>query len=285
MRFQSAARRFLSLALLTLACAASAQAAWPSKPVHLIVPFPPGSSPDLIARVLGEKLSPVLAQPVIVDNRPGAGGNIGTALVAKATPDGYTLGLSIAGPLAVNTVLYKRLGYDPFRDLAPVTLIGESPNLLLVDPNLRIDAVKDLVALAKSQPGKFNYGSVGNGSASHLTMELFKETAGIDILHIPYAGAPQVATALMNGQIAAGLVVPAVAMPLVRAGRLKALAVTSASRSALLPDYPSFGEAGYPEVVATAWNAMVAPAGTPAEIIARLIRRRRKRRRPLPWPS
>jgi tripartite-type tricarboxylate transporter receptor subunit TctC len=265
----------LAIGLLSAAGAAAQPAAaadWPSRPIHIIVPFPAGSSPDLVARILAEKLAPALGQPVVVENRPGAGGNLGTGMVARAAPDGYTFGLSIPGPLAVNAVLYKKLDYDPFKDLAPVSLVGASPNLLVVDPKLNVESVKDFVALAKSQPGKLNYGSVGNGSASHLTMELFKEAAGLDIVHVPYPGSPQVTTAILSGQIAAGFVVPATAMPLVQAGRLKALAVTTSVRSVVLPEYPTLAEAGYPEVVSTAWNAVVAPAKTPRPIIERLSR-------------
>jgi tripartite-type tricarboxylate transporter receptor subunit TctC len=258
------------------AAAASAQTSgaknWPERPLHMIVPFPAGSSPDLIARILAEKLAPALGQPVVVENRPGAGGNLGTALVAKAAPDGYTIGFSIPGPLAVNTVLYKKMEYDPFKDLAPVCLVAASPNLLVVDPKLGISSVKELVALAKSQPGKLNYGSVGNGSASHLTMELFKEAAGMDIVHVPYPGSPQVNAAILSGQVAAGFVVPATAMPLVESGRLKAIAVTTSVRSAVLPEYPTLVESGYPEVVSTAWQGVVAPAKTPKAIVERLGR-------------
>ncbi len=278
--------RILLLAImLALAAGASAQSAaggsaqsatdaknWPSRAIHMIVPFPAGSSPDLIARVLSEKLAPALGQPVVVENRPGAGGNLGTALIARATPDGYTIGLSIPGPLAVNTVLYRKMEYDPFKDLAPVSLVGASPNVLVVDPKLNVDSVREFVALAKSQPGKLNYGSVGNGSASHLTMELFKEAAGIDLVHVPYPGSPQVNTAILTGQIAAGFVVPATAMPLVQAGRLKALAATTSVRSIVLPEYPTLAEGGYPEVVSTAWQGIVAPARTPRPIVERLSR-------------
>jgi len=267
------------LIALTLAFAASASAqpasdakGWPSRAIHMIVPFPAGSSPDLIARVLSEKLAPAFGQPVVVENRPGAGGNLGTALVARAAPDGYTIGLSIPGPLAVNTVLYKKMEYDPFKDLAPVSLVGASPNVLVVDPRLKVDSVREFVALAKSQPGKLNYGSVGSGSASHLTMELFKEAAAIDLVHVPYPGSPQVNAAILSGQIAAGFVVPATAMPLVQAGRLKALAATTSVRSIVLPEYPTLAEAGYPEVVSTAWQGIVAPAKTPRPIVERLSR-------------
>jgi tripartite-type tricarboxylate transporter receptor subunit TctC len=271
--------RILLLAVtLVLTAGASAQPAatgagsWPSRAIHMIVPFPAGSSPDLIARVLSEKLAPALGAPVVVENRPGAGGNLGTALIARAAPDGYTIGLSIPGPLAVNTVLYKKMEYDPFKDLAPVSLVGASPNVLVVDPKLNVNSVREFVVLAKSQPGKLSYGSVGNGSASHLTMELFKEAAGIDLVHVPYPGSPQVNAAILGGQIAAGFVVPATAMPLVQAGRLKALATTTSVRSIVLPEYPTLAEGGYPEVVSTAWQGIVAPAKTPRPIVERLSR-------------
>src|SRR5262245_30790388 len=201
-------RKILFALALSWAVLAQAAEDWPSRPVHMIVPFPAGSSPDLIARILAEKLAPALGQPIVVENRPGAGGNLGTGLVAKAAPDGYTLGFSIPGPLAVNSVLYKKMEYDPFKDLAPVCLVAASPNVLVVDPKLNVNSVRELVALAKSQPGKLNYGSVGNGSASHLTMELFKEAAGVDLVPVPYPGSPQVNPAILSGQIAPGFVVP-----------------------------------------------------------------------------
>jgi len=245
---------------------------WPAKPVHIIVPFPPGSSPDLVARMLTEKLAQALGQPVIVDNKPGAGGNIGTGLVAKAEPDGYTLGLSIPGPLAVNTVLYKKMEYDPFTELAPITLVALSPNVLIVNPGLGVNSVKEFIDYAKARPGKLNYGSVGNGSASHLTMELLKMQAGLDIVHVPYPGSPQVNTAILANQIQAGFVVPGTAMPLVQSGRVKALAVTSSAKSPVLPDLPTVAESGFPGFESGTWLGMVAPARTPKPIVERLSR-------------
>jgi tripartite-type tricarboxylate transporter receptor subunit TctC len=245
---------------------------WPSRTVRMIVPFPAGSSPDLVARVLTEPLAQRLGQPVIVENRPGAGGNLGTGLIARAAPDGYTIGLSIPGPLAVNKVLYKKMEYDPIRDLAPISLVAASPNVLVVDPKLNVNSVKELVQLVKANPGKFNYGSVGNGSASHLTMELLKEQAGLDLVHVPYPGSPQVNAAIVSGQVSVGFVVPATAMPLVQSGRLKALASSSSVRSTVLPELPTLVESGYREVVSTAWNAIVAPARTPKPIVDRLSR-------------
>lgn len=263
------------LIALSMALASSVGVAaetWPAKPVRIIVPFPPGSSPDLIARMLADKLAQALGQPVIVENKPGAGGNLGTGLVAKAEPDGYTLGLSIPGPLAVNTVLYKKMEYDPFKELAPITLVALSPNVLVVDPKLGVNTVKEFIDYVKARPGKLNYGSVGNGSASHLTMELLKMRSGMDIVHVPYPGSPQVNTAIVSGQIQAGFVVPATAMALVQAGRLKALAVTSSVRSVVVPELPTVAEAGFPGFESSAWIGMVAPAKTPKPIIDRLSR-------------
>jgi len=261
----------IAISLALAAGIALAADPWPAKPVHLIVPFPPGSSPDLIARMLTEKLAQALGQPVIVENKPGAGGNLGTGLVAKAEPDGYTIGLSIPGPLAVNTVLYRKMEYDPFTDLAPVTLVAVSPNVLIVNPGLGVNSVKEFIAYAKERPGKLNYGSVGNGSASHLTMELLKMQAGVDIVHVPYPGSPQVNTAILANQIQAGFVVPGTAMPLVQSGRVKALAVTSSTRSPVLPDLPTIADA-YPGFESSAWLGMVAPARTPQPVVDRLSR-------------
>jgi tripartite-type tricarboxylate transporter receptor subunit TctC len=266
-------KKLLTALLLCLACGAAAAAdAWPTKPVHVIVPFPPGSSPDLIARMLTDKLAQALGQPVIVENKPGAGGNIGTGLVAKAESDGYILGLSIPGPLAVNTVLFKKMEYDPFTELAPITLVALSPNVLIVNPSLGVNSVQEFIAYARARPGQLNYGSVGNGSASHLTMELLKMQAGVDIVHVPYPGSPQVNTAILANQIQAGFVVPGTAMPLVQSGRVKALAVTSSTKSPVLPDLPTIAEAGYPGFESGAWIGMVAPAKTPGPVIDRLNR-------------
>jgi tripartite-type tricarboxylate transporter receptor subunit TctC len=263
-------RSILAAALLALSLPAFTQEAWPAKPIRMIVPFPPGSSPDLIARMVNERLGQALGQPVVVENRPGASGMVGTGAVAKAAPDGYTMGLSIPGPLAVNTVLMQKMEYDPFRDLAPVTIVAASPNVLVVDPKLGVNDLKGFVALAKSQPGKLNYGSVGNGSASHLTMELLKQLTGIDLVHVPYPGSPQVNTAILNGQIAGGFVVPATAMPLIQGGRLKALGATTTSRSVVLPDMPTVAEQGFPGFRSTAWIAAIVPAKTPDRIVRRL---------------
>ena len=201
-------RTIVAVLGFALCGATAAQGTWPAKPIHMIVPFPPGSSPDLVARMINDRLGAALGQPVVIENKPGAGGMVGTGQVAKAAPDGYTFGVSIPGPLAVNTVLMKNMEYDPFRELAPVTVVAASPNVLVVDAKLGANTLREFIALAKSQPGKLNFGSVGNGSASHLTMELLKQRAGIDLVHVPYPGSPQVNTAILNGQIAGGFVVP-----------------------------------------------------------------------------
>jgi tripartite-type tricarboxylate transporter receptor subunit TctC len=193
-------------------------------------------------------------------------------LIAKAEADGYTIGISIPGPLAVNTVLYKKMEYDPFTELAPITLVALSPNVLVVNPSLGVNSVKEFIAYAKERPGQLNYGSVGNGSASHLTMELLKMQAGVDIVHVPYPGSPQVNTAILANQIQAGFVVPGTAMPMVQSGRVKALAVTSGAKSPVLPDLPTIAESGYPGFESGAWLGMVAPAKTPKAIIERLNR-------------
>jgi tripartite-type tricarboxylate transporter receptor subunit TctC len=252
-----------------LAAPAFAQA-WPSRPIKMVVPFPPGSSPDIIARLVAEPLGHALGQVVIVDNRPGAGGNVGTAAVAKAEPDGYTFLFTIQGPLVTAPLLSKSLNYDPAKDLAPVTLVATSPNVLVVDPKLGANTLADFVRIAKAKKGQLNYGSVGNGSAAHLAMELFKTRAGLDIVHVPYQGFPQVVNAILAGQVQAGFMVPGIAIGQIRAGKLKALGVTTLSRAGSLPEMPSFVEQGYPGFEAISWQAVLAPAGTKRPIIDRV---------------
>lgn len=260
-----------ALAVPTLSSPAHAQA-WPNHPIKLVVPFPPGTSPDFIGRLIAEPLGQALGQTVIVDNRPGAGGNIGTGAVARAEPDGYTFLFTIQGPLVTAPLLTKGLPYDPVRDLAPVTLVATSPNVLVVDPRLGANTLADFVRIAKEKKGQLNYGSVGVGSASHLAMELFKTRAGIDLVHVPYQGFPQIVSAILAGQVQAGFMVPGVAMGQVRAGKLKALGVTTLGRSGSLPELPSLVEQGYPNFEAISWQAVLAPAGTPKPIVDRVSR-------------
>lgn len=254
-----------------LALPAVAQA-WPARPIRLVIPFPPGSSPDLIGRLIAEPLAAALGQPVVIDNKPGAGGNLGTGLVAKAEPDGHTLLFTIQGPLVTAPLLSKALPYDPAKELAPVTLVATSPNLLVVDPKLGADTLADFVRVAKQKKGELNYGSVGNGSAAHLAMELFKNRAGLDLVHVPYQGFPQVVNAILAGQVQAGFMVPGIAMGQVRAGRLRGLGVTTLGRSAALPEFPTLVEQGFAGFEAISWQAVLAPAMTPAAIVERLAR-------------
>ncbi|MCO4865276.1 tripartite tricarboxylate transporter substrate binding protein [Cupriavidus sp. WGlv3] len=266
-----------ALIALAAACAAGASGSafaqpWPARPLRMVVPFPPGSSPDLIARILTEKLATALGQPVVVENRPGAGGNIGTGMVARAAPDGYTLLFTINGPLVTAPTLSRNLNYDPFRQLAPVTLVATSPNVLVVDARLPVHNLREFVALARSRAGELNYGSPGNGSASHLAMEQLKAMAGVELQHVPYPGFPQVTTAMVGGQVQAAFMVPAIAMPQVNAGKLRMLAVTTTGRTAVLPSVPTVAESGYPGFEAISWQAVLAPAGTPQAVIDRLYR-------------
>lgn len=258
-----------ALALLAAACGAAAQQ-WPQRPVKVVVPYGAGSSPDILARVLNDRLTARLGQSFIVENRPGAGGNAGTDVVAKATPDGYTVLLSVNAPLVYNTILYKNLPYDPFRDLTPVSLAARNPNVCAASPAMGVDSVKGWLDALRRHPGKYNFASSGNGSISHLGVELIKLKTRSFAVHIPYASSGQAVTAMLQGDVHFACL-PAVAiMPQVKSGKLKALAITSAERSPLLPDVPTLKESGLPDIQAAPWFAYVAPAGTPASIVQRL---------------
>ena len=259
------------LALLLLAAPALAQAqGWPSRPLRLIVPFPPGGSTDILGRALGQTLSEVLKQPVVIDNRPGAGGTIGAEAAAKASADGYTLLMGQLGPLAVSPAIYKNLPYDPVKSFAPVCLMAIVPSVLVVNTSLPVASVQELIAYAKKFPGKLTYGSAGNGSTSHLTTEYFKLATGLDILHVPYKGVGPMLTDLISGQVAMGINGAPAVMPHVTSGRLRALAVTSLARVPSLPDIPTLDESGLHGFEANGWYGIVAPAGTPEAILRRL---------------
>lgn len=262
-------RAALTVGVASLAWPARATV-WPARPIKLVVPFPAGSSPDLVARLLAEPLAQALGQAVVIANQPGAGGNIGTGMVAKAAHDGYTLLFTTQGPLAVAPLLNRRLPYDPVLDLAPIGLVATSPNLLVADARLGLGSLSDFVRLAKARRGSLNYASVGNGSAAHLAMEDFKARAGIALTHVPYQGFPQIANALLAGEVQAAFVVPAIAMPQVRAGKLSALGVSSRGRVAALAELPTLAEQGYAGFEAVSWQALLAPAKTAAPIIERL---------------
>jgi tripartite-type tricarboxylate transporter receptor subunit TctC len=254
------------------AMAFAQQPDWPSRTVKLIVPFPPGSTPDVLARLVADRLAAALRQPVIVDNKAGAGGNIGTDAVAKAAPDGYTVGVSITGPLVNNTVLYKSLPYDPFRDLAPVTLAAVQPNVLAVSTDLGVGSVRELIELLRRNPAKYNYASVGAGTVSHLSMELIKARTGTFIVHVPYNASPAAVMSILQGDTQMASLAPLAVIPQVKAGKLRALAVTTAERSVFMPDVPTFREAGIPDIEATAWIGIVVPARTAPAVIDRLNR-------------
>jgi len=243
---------------------------YPGKPVKVVIPYPAGSTPDIVGRTLSAKLQEALGQPFVVENRTGAGGNIGAEAVAKSPADGHTLLIGINGPAAINRFLYKNLGYDSDKDLLPVSLLASAPQMLVVTPSVPQNDFKSFVAWLRKNPGRLSYGSVGSGSASHLTMELMKSDAGVFIVHIPYRGFPPAVTDMLSGNIQTMFAIIPAVLPQVKAGKLKALAVTGLKRSALAPDVPSVAELGYPQLESLAWIGLLAPAGTPAGVVARL---------------
>ncbi len=267
---RAAAAAFCLFILGSVAASAAPSAVYPSASIRLVVAFPPGGPSDTLARIIGERLAAHLGQSVVIDNRPGAGGNIAAAVVAKAPPDGYTLLMGNNSILATNAALYGHLDFDPIKDFAPITLIGLQPNILVVNPSVPAHSVAELVALAKAHPGKLNFASSGAGTAAHLAGELFKLQAGIDIVHVPYRGAMPALTDLVGGRTEMMFATSASVLPFIRSGRLRALAVTTAKRSAAVPDLPTIAESGYPNFEATTWHGLVAPAKTPAPIIDKL---------------
>jgi tripartite-type tricarboxylate transporter receptor subunit TctC len=261
----------VACALFALALPAAAQAqAWPAKPLKIIVPYSPGGTTDLLARLVGQELSKRLGQPVVVDNKPGANGMIGSDLVAKAPPDGYTLGIASPGSHAANQSLYKDIPYDTVKSFTPVTLAVSAPMLLVAHPSLGVSTVKELVAAAKAKPGTISYASGGSGSSQHLAMEYFKLMAGIDLNHIPYKGSAASYPDLIGGSVMTEIDVLPTALPPVKAGRLKALATGSAKRLPMLPDLPTVAEAGVPGYEYASWYGFVAPANLPKDILDKL---------------
>jgi len=259
----------IAAVLLALAVPAHAQD-FPTKPIKLIVPFPPGGPNDIIARVVASKMSELIGQPVVIDNRAGAGGVIGTDAVAKAEPDGHTIAITSAGALAISKSLQEKLPYDSLKDLKPVTLVAKVPELLVIANNVPASSMKELVALAKSKPGQLNFASSGPGSMPHLAGELFKTSAGIDIMHVPYKGAAPAVNDIIGQQVQMVFLDIPVLLPQVQSGKVKAIAIGSRERAPSLPDVPTTSEVGLPQIEAENWYGMVAPAATPPAVIAKL---------------
>ena len=256
---------------LTAAVSLSASAqSWPDRPVRVIVPAPAGSSLDIVVRTLGERLKERWKQPLLVENKPGAGGLLGMDVVAKAPPDGYTLGIGFNGPIAFGPFMVKKMPYDPAKQLLPVVLTTSQPNVLAVQASNPATTLPEFVTWARQQGNKLSYGSVGNGSSSHLTMELLKSVAGFDAVHVPYAGSPPAATSLVSGDTQALFAVAPALLPMVQGGRMKFLASTSAQRVEGMKDLPTIAESGYAGFEALAWNGLFAPSGTPFDVVSRI---------------
>jgi tripartite-type tricarboxylate transporter receptor subunit TctC len=263
--------RPLALALfgLWLGLGSASAQEWPNKSVKIVVPFGPGSTPDIVARLIADRLAQKLGHVFVTENKSGASGNLGTDAVAKDEPDGATIGISIGGPLAINTLLFSKLPYEPAKDIAPVTQLVTQPSALVINADLGVDSVAELVALLKRSPGKYNFGSIGNGSLSHLAMEAIALKSGTQMVHIPYPGSPQAMTAVLRGDVQMACL-PAISVtPQVGTGKVKILAVSTAKRSMLLPDIPTLKEAGV-DVEADAWMGLIAPGRTSDAVIARI---------------
>ena len=250
--------------------AALAQAPWPSKPIRYIVPFAPGGTTDILARVVGEKLGVALGQSLVIDNKPGQGGSAGAAELARTAPDGYTIGGGTISSHAINATLYDKLSYDPVKSFEPITMYATQPNVLLVHPSVAATSVRELVALLKANPEKYAFGSAGVGTSQHISGELFKTMAGVQMQHVPYRGSGPMITELLGGTLLVAVDNIATALPHVKTGKLRALAVTTAQRSSAAPEVPTFAESGLPGYELSSWQAVFAPAGTPRAIVDRL---------------
>ena len=265
------ARLFIAMvAFVSFAATPLAQTTYPTHPGRIVVPFPPGGPADVLARIAADKLGQALGQPFVVENRPGAGGNIGMEQGAKAAPDGYTLTLAPVGNLTIAPSLYSKLPYDPAKDYAPITVLAAVPNVLIVHPSVGVETLPQLIALAKQKPGTLNYASPGNGSGPHLAGELLKSLAGIDIVHVPFNGVAPAMNAVLGGQVQLFFAQSSAALSHVKAGNVIALGVASPKRIASAPDLPTIAEQGLPGFDVTSWYSLVAPAGTPQPIIDRL---------------
>ncbi|MBO1112029.1 tripartite tricarboxylate transporter substrate binding protein [Bordetella petrii] len=263
-------RRLLSTVLILMPLATAHAAGWPAQPLKLVVPFGPGSSPDQVARIVGDKAGSILGQTVVVENKPGASGNIGTFAIANAKPDGYTFGVSITGPLVNNTVLFDKLPYDPFKDLAALTLAVHQPNVLVVPAKSGITSIAQLLDALKQHPDQYNFPSPGAGTVSHLSVELMLQRIGAKAVHVPYPSSPAALSSVIAGDTQFAALPPIAVMPMVKDGRLKALAVTSSKRSALLPDIPTLGEVGVKGIEGSAWIGFVVSSKVPADIRKKL---------------
>ncbi len=243
---------------------------YPSKPVRMVMPFPPGGPTDILGRLIGQKLTEAWGQNVIIDNRPGGAGMIGAVVAVKSPPDGYTLFLGGVTTLSIAPFLHKDMPYDPLRDFIPITQTSIQPIMLMTHPSLPVRTVKEYVALARAKPGQINYATSGQGGSGHLAGELFRSHARINIIHVPYRGAPPALTDLMAGQVQSLFGTMLASVPSIRIGKIRGIAITGPQRSGAVPDVPTFAEAGYPEYEASSWNGILVPAGTPAAIVAKL---------------
>jgi tripartite-type tricarboxylate transporter receptor subunit TctC len=262
--------RIITACLLLAATLSASAQSFPSKPIRIVVPFAPGGIADISARTISDRLGARLGQLILVDNRPGAGGNIGTEQVAKSAPDGYTLLLGFAGTMVVNPHVYSKLGFDTLRDFAPVTKLGDSAVIVVAHPSVPAKDLRELIALAKLKPGSLSYGSAGTGSTSHLACELLAQRAGVNLIHVPYKGGGQSITDVVGGQIPLLCTTLATSLQFLKSGKLKGLAVSSAARSPEVPDVPTFVENGFPGLVVDSWVGILAPAKTPRAIVDRL---------------
>ena len=259
----------LALAAALAPCWARAQDAWPSRPIRFILPFPPGGGTDILGRLIAERLTANLGQPVVAENRGGAGGNVGAEAAAKSAPDGYTIVL-VAPSLAISPSLYSKLGYDPVKDFAPVSLVATVPNVMITNPSVPAKTLPEFIRLAKSKPGEMNFGSGGSGTSNHLAGELFNIVAGVKLVHIPYKGVNLAMNDVLSGRVQLVFIGIPAAAPHIKAGKLRALALVAPRRSSVLPDVPTVAEAGLPKFDVTTWYGILAPAGTPRPVVERL---------------